>query len=188
MAFLTGSRSLDAAEKLRVENDIALFIVTLDSRGAFFAHKNGSKTVPGFHVVLVEATGAGDGFNSGVITGILETAKSAPDRVKALNDLSNADIEKIIHRANAVGALTCTRPGAIPALPNKSRDHRVPRPDGDAKQNVFIRSRVISLDSFAPTIPTNFGPISTNSKLATLTRRRSHISRWLLIVSRIQPC
>jgi fructokinase len=120
LAFLTGSRSLDAAEKLRAEHDIALFIVTLDSRGAFFAHKNGSKTVPGFHVVLVEATGAGDGFNSGVITGILETAKSAPDRVQAVNDLTSADIEKIIHRANAVGALTCTRPGAIPALPTKS--------------------------------------------------------------------
>ena len=119
LAFLTGSRSLEAAEKLREEHDIALFIVTLDSRGAFFAHKSGSKTVPGFHVVLVEATGAGDGFNSGVLTGLLETVKGAPDRLKALNALSLSDLEKIIRRANAVGALTCTRPGAIPALPTK---------------------------------------------------------------------
>jgi sugar/nucleoside kinase (ribokinase family) len=120
LAFLTGSRSLDAAEKLRSEHDIGLFIVTLDSRGAFFAHRNGSMTVPGFHVVLVEATGAGDGFNSGVITGLLETAKTAPDRVKALNDLTCAEIEKIIRSANAIGALTCTRPGAIPALPTRA--------------------------------------------------------------------
>ena len=120
LAFLTGSRSLDAAEKLRAEHDIALFIVTLDSRGAFFAHKNGSKTVPGFHVVLVEATGAGDGFNSGVIKGLLDKAKDAPDRVQAINELGSSDIEKIIRHANAVGALTCTRAGAIPALPTMS--------------------------------------------------------------------
>jgi fructokinase len=117
LAFLTGSRDLDAAEKLAAENNITLFIVTLDSRGAFFAHKNGSKTVPGFQVVFLEATGAGDGFNSGVITGLLETVKSAPNRLQALAALSGNEIEKIIRRANAVGALTCTRAGAIPALP-----------------------------------------------------------------------
>ena len=120
LAFLTGSRSLEAAEKLRADHDISLFIVTLDSRGAFYSHKNGSKTVPGFHVVLVEATGAGDGFNSGVITGLLETVKTAPNRVDALNELTGSEVEKIIRRANAIGALTCTRPGAIPALPTKA--------------------------------------------------------------------
>jgi fructokinase len=117
LAFLTGSRSLEAAEKLRVENNIGLFIVTLDSRGAFFTHNNGSKTVAGFHVVLVEATGAGDGFNSGVIAGLLEKVKSASDRRFELDSLSASDVEKIVQRANAIGALTCTRAGAIPALP-----------------------------------------------------------------------
>lgn len=124
LAFLTGSRELEAAEKLRAENDISLFIVTLDSRGAFFAHDSGSKTVPGFHVVLVEATGAGDGFNSGVLKGVLEKAKGAPDCVKALRSINLTDMEKIVRQGNAIGALTCTRPGAIPALPttNETND------------------------------------------------------------------
>jgi len=67
--FLTGTRDLSAAKKLKEEHKVGLFIVTLDARGAHFVHNSGEKTIPGFVVKLVEATGAGDGFNSGVLAG-----------------------------------------------------------------------------------------------------------------------
>lgn len=120
LEFLSGSKDLSAADQLRQDHNIPLLIVTLDARGAYFACGSGSKTVPGFSVQLVEATGAGDGFNSGVIAGLLPRIKDATDRRAALGQLSIEEIAEIIRRANAVGALTCTRAGAIPALPQAS--------------------------------------------------------------------
>jgi len=119
LEFLTGSRETAAADQLREENNLPLLIITLDSRGAYFATKHGGKTVPGFSVQLVEATGAGDGFNSGVIGGLLPLIRSAPDKREALIGLEQETLAEIIRRANAIGAITCTKAGAIPALPTK---------------------------------------------------------------------
>jgi fructokinase len=115
--FLTGSRDLSSAEKIRTEQGIALLIVTLDSRGSYFCHASGSQTVAGFDVRLLEATGAGDGFNAAVICGLLQTIGASSNRRQALEGLQLSDIKAILRRANAVGALTCTKAGAIPALP-----------------------------------------------------------------------
>lgn len=115
--FLTGSRDFSAAEELRKAHDIPLLIITLDSRGAYISTAKGNRTVPGFQVSLVEATGAGDGFNSGVIAGLMPHLKSAADRTRVLENLEINELAEIIRRANAIGALACTRPGAIPALP-----------------------------------------------------------------------
>lgn len=120
LQFLTGSRDHGEADRLRKENNIGLMIVTLDSRGAYISTANGCKIVPGFSVKLVEATGAGDGFNAGVLGGLLEHIKGASDRRAALDALSLEQMLAIIHRANAIGALACTKPGAIPALPTKA--------------------------------------------------------------------
>ncbi len=128
LEFLTGSRTTEAAQALRKKYNLPLLIITLDSRGSIFLHDSGNKTVPGFKVNLIEATGAGDGFNSGVISGLL------PFVTKKISNVANKtitprdiiaslkfdDIEKIIHRANAIGAITCTKSGAIPALPTKA--------------------------------------------------------------------
>lgn len=118
--FLTGSRELAAADGLRQEHNLPLLIVTLDARGAYITTAEGGRTVPGFSVQLVEATGAGDGFNSGVIAGLLPHIEAETDRRVALNKLSLDTLAEIVRRANAVGALTCTRAGAIPALPTVS--------------------------------------------------------------------
>ena len=74
--------------------------------------------MPGFQVQLVEATGAGDGFNSGVIAGLLPHVKEASNRRQALEQLDFGKLVEIVRRANAIGAITCTRAGAIPALPS----------------------------------------------------------------------
>lgn len=117
LEFLTGSRDFSAADALRKEKELSLLIITLDSRGAYFSCPQGSKLVPGFSIELVEATGAGDGFNAGIITGLLKAVRNASDRVKTLDSMSLEDLVKIVWHANAVGALTCTKKGAIPALP-----------------------------------------------------------------------
>lgn len=117
LEFLTGSRDFSAADALRQEKELSLLIITLDSRGAYFSGTQGSKLVPGFSIDLVEATGAGDGFNAGIIAGLMKDLKNATDRAQTLNSMPVEDIVKTVSRANAVGALTCTKKGAIPALP-----------------------------------------------------------------------
>jgi fructokinase len=117
LEFLTGSRELPSAEKLRAEHDIALLILTLDANGCHFFTAGCNQAVPGFKIALVEATGAGDGFVSAVIAGLLPKLKAAGDRRGALKGLSEDQLTDIFKRANAVGAIACTRPGAIPALP-----------------------------------------------------------------------
>lgn len=124
LEFLTGSRETQKADELRKAHDLPVLIITLDSRGAYVTTKQGSKLVPGFIVKLVEATGAGDGFNSGVISGLLPIVsndqgpkKTSGKRRELIENIELAELSIIIARANAIGALTCTRPGAIPALP-----------------------------------------------------------------------
>lgn len=128
LEFLTGSRDLLTADSLRRQHDLALLVVTLDSRGAYFTSKAGSQTVAGFSVQLVEATGAGDGFNSGMIGGLLPYLKAAQAaggtgenyRRAAVEALSVKQLSQVVQRSNAIGALACTRAGAIPALPTSA--------------------------------------------------------------------
>jgi sugar/nucleoside kinase (ribokinase family) len=120
--FLTGTRDLAAAKELREKHNVALLMVTLDSRGSHFFHGKGERLVPGFNIELIESTGAGDGFNAGLLSGLLENVKEPGEkrkgwRRKALESLSVEQIASVVYRANAVGALTCTKLGAIPALP-----------------------------------------------------------------------
>ncbi len=117
LEFLTGSRQLESAEALRKEHKLALIIVTLDADGAYFACAEGSERVTGFKIKLVEATGAGDGFAAGLISGLLPMIEKASSRREQLERMGIAELRAIVSRANAVGALTCTRKGAIPALP-----------------------------------------------------------------------
>lgn len=117
LEFLTGSRELGSAMNLQQRNEIKLLIVTLDSSGAFFSTAAGHEIVPGFKIDFVEATGAGDGFVAGVLTGVLSSVKDAKSKAEALSAIPLATMHSIVQRANAIGALACTKPGAIPALP-----------------------------------------------------------------------
>ena len=119
LEFLTGSREFAAAENLRQEHELALLLITLDSQGAYFATGSAQRTVGGFQVKFVEATGAGDGFVSGILSGLCKELGDKADKKAALAALSSEKIEEIVRNANAIGALTCTKAGAIPALPKQ---------------------------------------------------------------------
>ena len=68
--------------------------------------------VPGFAVEAVDTTGAGDGFMAALLAGILAEP--------SLEQIPPERMRPILMLANAVGALTCTRKGAIPALPTRA--------------------------------------------------------------------
>jgi len=61
-------------------------------------------------VQAVDTTGAGDGFVAGLLHGIL-----------SYGDAFGHHLDEIDRFANAVGAITTTQRGAIPALPTRAQ-------------------------------------------------------------------
>lgn len=120
LAFLSGQALGEApslAELRRAAQSIwhaglELLVVTLGSQGSAWITRQSAGFAPGFSVKPVDTTGAGDGFVAGLLRGLLA-------QPGAWNDPQS--LPGICRFANAVGALTTTQRGAIPALPDLIR-------------------------------------------------------------------
>ncbi len=75
-------------------------VATLGSRGALIANHDGAQLVSGFKAKAVDTVAAGDSFNGALAVAITE-GKNLPEAVRF---------------ANAMGALTVQKKGAIPSL------------------------------------------------------------------------
>lgn len=91
--------TVELAARLR-ERGVGNLIVTMGERGALLLTDQGLTTVPGVAVDVVDTTGAGDAFNSGLAVALAE-GKDLVDAVKF---------------AACAGALACTKLGVIPSL------------------------------------------------------------------------
>lgn len=78
--------------------------VTLGGQGASVVTAGGAFAVPAFPVEVVDSTGAGDAW-CGVLAAALHLGMP---------------MELAVRRANAAGALACTKPGAAPAMPDSA--------------------------------------------------------------------
>lgn len=95
----------------------SLIIVTLGPHGALYRTRDASGYAPGFSVPTVDATGCGDAFIAGLLW---QLVREWPGLSRPAGGASPATAELlpgILRYANAVGALTATRQGVIPALP-----------------------------------------------------------------------
>lgn len=100
--FGTGNPSRVAEKALKY--GVKIVGVKLGARGSFLKARNGPGTyAPAFKIRAVDATGAGDGWNAGLLVGLCK----------------GLDVEQCARVANAVGALVVTKPGAITALPSR---------------------------------------------------------------------
>ncbi len=108
LKFLTGKNDIEAAGRSLWHDDLRILLVTDGANGADYLTAGSFGHVDGFPVQAIDTTGAGDGFMAGFLSRWLndETLLDAP-----------AKIAEVVRYANAVGALTTTRRGAIPALP-----------------------------------------------------------------------
>ncbi|MEL6471771.1 MAG: carbohydrate kinase [Cyanobacteria bacterium J06623_4] len=87
-------------------------LVTAGAQGAHYCFGDIAGNIPGFRVDVEETTGAGDAFTAGFVHQLLQ---------RGLHCLQDADLAKqVVTYANATGALTTTRMGAIAALPTPS--------------------------------------------------------------------
>ena len=109
LSFLTGQQDpLKGGEALWHQGLKAL-IITHGSKGCTYLTPTFSGSLGGFAVESVDTTGAGDGFVAGLLKGLIEF-KGALSKEE--------EMRGICEFANAVGALTTTQRGAIPALPD----------------------------------------------------------------------
>lgn len=90
-------------------------VITLGAGGTYLSTPNGQETIPSIAIKPVDTTGAGDAF-IGCLLYLLSREKDLFEAVK--NQELMAENVRI---ANVAGALTTTRFGAIPSLPDQEQ-------------------------------------------------------------------
>ncbi|HAX99412.1 MAG TPA: histidine kinase [Candidatus Atribacteria bacterium] len=105
----------EAIQYLQRSYNLALVIITLGKEGSILVHQEKSLRVEGFPVHAVDTTGAGDGFVAGLISSLYMFWNDLRERKPIPDDT----LRYAGRRANAVGALTTLKKGAIPALPTQ---------------------------------------------------------------------
>jgi len=109
--FLSGAEDVEAAAGIFISMGPALVVVTLGEGGCYFRTAQHSGFVQGFHVKSADTTGCGDGFFAALLHSLVGTGRS-------IAELTLSDLTSNCRAANAVGALTASKHGAIPALPD----------------------------------------------------------------------
>lgn len=113
LAFLAETSDLARGSRWVLAQGPRLCVVTLGSKGAYFNTGRAEGYVPAFRVHEVDTTGCGDAFLAGLTVGLLETGLP-------VQTLDEASLHRLVRFANAVGALTATRQGAMAALPTRA--------------------------------------------------------------------
>jgi fructokinase len=86
--------------------------VTLGKEGTFISDGQKQETVPSINVDSIDSTGAGDAF----VGATLFQLAQEENLKKVIEDFEH--LKKIISLSNKVGAMVCTKVGAISAIPN----------------------------------------------------------------------
>lgn len=90
---------------------ITLVLVTLGGDGAFYRLGEHTGRVPGVKTEIADTNGAGDTFLGAVLSRLCRRGE------KPLDGLTAEELESVLSFANRAAARTCSRSGAIPAMP-----------------------------------------------------------------------
>ncbi|KAG0458558.1 hypothetical protein HPP92_023715 [Vanilla planifolia] len=112
LEFLTGNASLeDDAVMTLWRPKMKLLVVTLGKDGCKYYTKDFQGMVGSIKVKAVDTTGAGDSFVGAMLWGLVKDLSSLQDEEK---------MREVLKFANACGAITTTKKGAIPAMPSEA--------------------------------------------------------------------
>ncbi|WP_043930260.1 aminoimidazole riboside kinase [Bacillus sp. EB01] len=109
LEFLTGAGNLE--EGIAQIPDLPLIVVTLGEKGSIYCFKNQIGRVTALESKVVDTTGAGDAFVSGILYSINESEKN-------LADFTDKEIREVLEFASVSGGLATTKKGAMTGLPN----------------------------------------------------------------------
>lgn len=117
--FIFGTEDAEKAADRALKYGVEIVGIKLGDKGALVKTKSGERVyVQAFKVKAIDTTGAGDGWNAGLLFGVIK----------------GWDLEKCVKVANAVGALVVTKHGAITALPYRE------------ELNSFLRERNVGFE------------------------------------------
>lgn len=111
LPLLTGSEDLEEGSRALEEQGIRLIMITLGAKGAFCRWQGESFTVPSVPAKVADTNGAGDTFMGAVLSRLCRRGE------KPLENLERGELEEILAFANRAASITCSRSGAIPAMP-----------------------------------------------------------------------
>lgn len=111
--MITGVSLVSEAAVILNRMGVQAVLITLGGEGCYVFANGSGMTVPSLPVTVVDTTGAGDAFVGCMLWQIAN--EEQPQKV--FEDLSK--LERLVHVANAAGALTTTAKGAIDPLPEK---------------------------------------------------------------------
>lgn len=118
IAFLFHGAGIEEGARLMLDLGPRCIVATLGAAGCRVFTKTSDITVPGVPVEPVDTTGAGDSFVGGLLCRLAEAGITADKLGEAMAEESF--VQDVCSFANAVGALTTSKRGAIPALPTRS--------------------------------------------------------------------
>ncbi|SNB51100.1 fructokinase [Arboricoccus pini] len=110
LAFLAANGDLERACQQLWHPAMKLLIVTRGAEGCTVVTERCVSEITSIAVTPVDTTGAGDGFVAGLLQGLVGGDAYLED---------DGALRELCRFANAVGALTTTERGAIPALPRR---------------------------------------------------------------------
>ena len=109
--FLTESCDLIEGARSLWHPRLKLMAVTRGTKGCIWLNATMEGEQRGFKVAAIDTTGAGDAFTAGLLVGLVHHMDMIADA---------ATLGDAIRFANATGALTTTKRGAIPSLPDRA--------------------------------------------------------------------
>ncbi|BDY05579.1 ribokinase [Ferrimonas sp. YFM] len=103
IAVVSDESAAEAAHCLHDKFGIEMVIITLGKRGVWLSHQGRQQLVPGYKVDAVDTTAAGDTFNGGFVTALLE----------------GQSVDEALQFGQAAAALSVTRLGAQSSIPSR---------------------------------------------------------------------
>lgn len=111
LPMLAGTADLEEGSRRLEERGISMILVTLGAKGSFCRWQGQTCFVPGVPTQVADTNGAGDTFLGAVLSRLCGRGE------RPLEGLTLEELREILTYANRAAALTCSRSGAIPAMP-----------------------------------------------------------------------
>ncbi len=111
LPLLSGCAELEEGSRRLAQRGISLVLITLGGAGVFCRWQDETFLVSGVKVQVADTNGAGDTFLGAVLSCLCRRG------AQPLEGLTRAELEEILAFANRAAACTCSRSGAIPAMP-----------------------------------------------------------------------
>lgn len=111
LPLITGCDDAEEGSRRLEEAGVRLVLITLGGQGSFYRWQGQTGLVPGVATTVADTNGAGDTFLGAVLSRLTGRGE------KPLEGLTASELEAILAFANRAASKTCSRSGAIPAMP-----------------------------------------------------------------------